>query len=41
MSDKPIDEKQTERLRDAVKRAAKALKENPPPDTPPKKQTDD
>ena len=29
---KPMDEKHTERLLDAAKRAAKALKENPPPD---------
>jgi len=40
---KPMDEKHTERLLDAAKRAAKALKENPPPDTftGRKTQTDD
>jgi hypothetical protein len=32
-SDKPVDEKHAERLREAAKRAAAALKENPPPDT--------
>jgi hypothetical protein len=39
----PMDEKHTERLLDAAKRAAKALKENPPPDTfiGRKTQTDD
>jgi hypothetical protein len=41
MSDKPMDEKHTERLLEAAKRAAKALKENPPSDKPPKKETDD
>lgn len=29
----PIDEKHAERLIEAAKRAAKVLKENPPPDT--------
>ncbi|MBR0697115.1 hypothetical protein [Bradyrhizobium lablabi] len=38
-SDKPIDEKHTERLREAAKRAAEALKENPPPDTFPGRKT--
>ena len=33
MSDKPVDEKHAERLLEAAKRSAKALKENPPPDT--------
>ncbi|MGY3036588.1 hypothetical protein ACVIIV_005758 [Bradyrhizobium sp. USDA 4354] len=40
---KPPDEKHTGRLLDAAKRAAEALKENPPPDasTGRKTQTDD
>ena len=38
---KPVDEKHSERLLEAAKRAAKALKENPPPDTFPKKETGD
>ena len=32
-SDKAVDEKHAERLLEAAKRAAKVLKENPPPDT--------
>ena len=34
-----VDEKHTERLLDAAKRAAKALKENPPHDTFPGRKT--
>jgi hypothetical protein len=33
MVDKAMDEKHAERLLEAAKRAAKVLKENPPPDT--------